>query len=201
MTCVSSRIALLEGEGDTENRSRGPHDCGFPRRERDCRGPADDLRRPIRSGFPGRSGAVGLYVPGAGGTVSRGASDRRAQARHGRERDFGGTPGGKILVDLSSVARAQPLRPAVYVSLPPPGEHPNTKRYDVMIVGAGYHGILTSDSTRIRGLVSIADLAPTAVALQEDGRRRSTPSPIRMPSRISARSTPGSRACTTTAAG
>jgi len=36
-----------------------------------------------------------------------------------------------------------------------------------MIVGAGYHGILTSDSTRIRGLVSLADLAPTAVALQE----------------------------------
>jgi cytochrome c551/c552 len=36
-----------------------------------------------------------------------------------------------------------------------------------MIVGAGYNGILTSDSTRIRGLISIADIAPTAVALEE----------------------------------
>ncbi|MGB8003491.1 MAG: c-type cytochrome, partial [Gaiellaceae bacterium] len=45
--------------------------------------------------------------------------------------------------------------------------HPNTKRYRVLIVGPGYSGILTSHSTRIRGLVSIADLAPTAVALAE----------------------------------
>ncbi len=120
---------------------------------------------PSGAAFPAGDGAVGLFVPGTGGTVSR-ARAIAALRRGTVERDFG-TPGGKILVDLSSVARVQPLRPAVYISLPPPGEHPNTKRYDVMIVGAGYHGILTSDSTRIRGLVSLADLAPTAVALQE----------------------------------
>ena len=97
-------------------------------------------------------GAVGLYVPGTGGTVSR-ARAIAALRRGTVESDFG-TPGGKILVDLSSVVPVQPLRPAVYVSLPPPGEHPNTKRYNVVIVGAGYHGILTSDSTQIRGLVS-----------------------------------------------
>jgi cytochrome c551/c552 len=110
-------------------------------------------------------GALGLYVPGTGGTLSRARAI--AALRRGKvESDFG-TPSGKILVDLSSVILLKPLQPAVYVSLPPPGEHPNTKRYEVMIIGAGYHGILTSDSTRIRGLVSIADLAPTAVALQE----------------------------------
>ena len=120
---------------------------------------------PSGAAFSAGDGAVGLFVPGTGGTVSR-ARAIAALRRGTVERDFG-TPGGKILVDLSSVARVQPLRPAVYISLPPPGEHPNTKRYDVMIVGAGSHGILTSDSTRIRGLVSLADLAPTAVALQE----------------------------------
>ena len=120
---------------------------------------------PSGAAFPAGDGAVGLFVPGTGGTVSR-ARAIAALRRGTVERDFG-TPGGKILVDLSSVARVQPLRPAVYIVLPPPGEHPNTKRYNVMIVGVGYHGILTSDSTRIRGLVSLADLAPTAVALQE----------------------------------
>jgi hypothetical protein len=42
-------------------------------------------------------------------------------------------------------------------------------------VGAGYRGILVSDSTRIPGLVSIADIAPTALA--EEGALRSRPDP------------------------
>jgi cytochrome c551/c552 len=111
------------------------------------------------------TGAVGLYVPGAGGTVNRGGTI--AALRRGAVPSNLGRPHGKILVDLAFGVPTRPLRPGVYVSLPPPGERPNTKRYGVMILGAGYHGILTSDSTRIRGLVSIADLAPTAVALQE----------------------------------
>jgi cytochrome c551/c552 len=117
-------------------------------------------------------GAVGLYVPGAGGTVNQAGAI--AALRRGKVESDLGLPHGKILVNLAFGVPAQPLQPAVYISLPPPGEHPNTKRYSVMILGAGYRGILTSDSTRIRGLVSIADLAPTAVALQE-GR----PPPIR----------------------
>jgi len=113
----------------------------------------------------GEMGAAGLYVPGAGGTVSRAVAI--AALRRGAVPSDLGRAHGKILVDLAFGVPVQPLQPAVYVSLPPPGEHSNTKRYDVLIVGAGYRGILTSDSTRIRGLVSIADLAPTAVALQE----------------------------------
>jgi len=118
----------------------------------------------------GGVGAVGLYVPGAGGKVSRATAI--AALRRGTVPSALGTPHGKILVDLAFLpgAAAPLLEPAVYVSLPPPGEHANTKRYDVMIVGAGYRGILTSDSTRIRGLVSIADIAPTAIALQQ-GRK------------------------------
>ncbi len=120
---------------------------------------------PSATFLTGGVGAVGLYVPGTGATVSRAGAI--AALRRGTVESDLGTPDGKILVDLAFGVPAQPLRPAVYVSLPPPGEHPNTKRYRVVIVDAGYHGILTSDSTRIRGLVSIADLAPTAVALDE----------------------------------
>jgi cytochrome c551/c552 len=109
--------------------------------------------------------AVGLYVPGAGGTVSRARTI--AALRRGTVANILGPPDGKILVDLVFGVPALQVPRAVLVDLPSPGEHPNTKRYSVMIVGAGYHGILTSDSTRIRGLVSIADIAPTAVALQE----------------------------------
>jgi len=45
----------------------------------------------------------------------------------------------------------------------------------IAIVGGGYEGILTSSSTRIRGLVSIADIAPTARG--EDGALTSKPDP------------------------
>lgn len=114
---------------------------------------------------PNGLGAVGLYVPGTGGTVSRAGAI--AALRRGTVESDLGLARGKILVDLAFGDPVQPLQPAVYLTLPPPGEHSNTKRYPIMIVGAGYHGILTSRSTRIRGLISIADIAPTAVALQE----------------------------------
>ena len=84
--------------------------------------------------FVGEGGAVGLYVPGTGGTVSQARAI--AALRHGTvESDFG-TPGGKILVDLALRVPVPAPQPAVYISLPPPGEHPNTKRYSVMILGA-----------------------------------------------------------------
>jgi cytochrome c551/c552 len=120
------------------------------------------------------SASVGLYVPGAGGTVSRAGAIAALRRGTVVSAVLGGKPHGKILVDLVFDVPELPPKQGVYVTLPPPGEHPNTKRYSVVIFGAGYRGILVSDSTRVRGLVSIADLAPTAVALQE-GR----PPPIR----------------------
>ena len=109
--------------------------------------------------------AVGLYVPGAGGTVSR--EGAIASLRRGKVENalLGGKPGSKILADLSTRIGTPP---AVYVTLPPPGRHPNTKRYLVGIAGPGFAGgILTSDSTRIDGLVAIPDITQTAVALAE----------------------------------
>ena len=104
-------------------------------------------------------GAVGLLVPGAGSTVSR----ERALASLVRGRvvsslvDLDGTPA----IELAD----RPATTTIYVALPPPGSHHNVTRYPVAIVGPGYSGVLTSGSTRIDGLVSLADIAPTANAI------------------------------------
>jgi hypothetical protein len=113
-------------------------------------------------------GAVGLLVPGAGETVS-GEGARAALVRGRTEKSLlGGVPGGEPTIALSK----KPGRVTIFVSLPPPGKRRNDRRYPIAIVGGGYHGILRSPSTRIRGLVSIADVAPTAL-----GERRITSSP------------------------
>ena len=113
-----------------------------------------------------RSGALGLFVPGSGETVT--GEGARAALVRGRTRKsvLGGVPSGKPLIALST----RPARTTIYVSLPTPGKHPNTRRYPIAIVGPGYSGILVSDSTRIRGLVSIADIAPTARSLARGER-------------------------------
>jgi hypothetical protein len=104
-------------------------------------------------------GAVGLLVPGAGSTVSR-------------ERALASLLRGRVvssLVDLDGDATlklgGKPAETTIYVALPPPGSHHNVVRYPVAIVGPGYRGLLTSGSTRIDGLVSLADIAPTASAI------------------------------------
>ena len=104
-------------------------------------------------------GAVGLLVPGAGSTVTR-------------ERALASLVRGRVvssLVDLDGKPAIQladsPATTTIYVSLPPAGPHHNVTRYPVAIVGPGYRGLLTSGSTRIDGLVSLADIAPTANAI------------------------------------
>src|SRR5438093_7683396 len=112
--------------------------------------------------------AFGLFVPGAGGKVSR--EGAVASLRRGKVENalLGGKPGGKVIADLVfGMPQGDVTRPVVYVELPPAGKHPNTKRYPVAFVGGGYRGILTSHATRIDGLVPVADIAPTLVALEE----------------------------------
>jgi hypothetical protein len=53
--------------------------------------------------------------------------------------------------------------PAVVVGLPPATSAPNDRRYPIAVLGNGYHGLLTSTLTRVPGLVSIADVARTAL--------------------------------------
>ena len=132
--------------------------------------------------YAGR-GAVGLFVPGSGQTASREAAIASLVRGKVEPSVLGGTPSGKPLISLGR----RPADVTVYVALPPPGKHANTQRYPIAIVGGGYHGILTSRSTRIRGLVSIADIAPTALAL-EQGKTPTDPLERRRASRRRPRS-------------
>ena len=122
--------------------------------------------------FPTDQGAAGLLVPGAGPETSREqalAALVRGEVRNSlRGDELQGEP-------LIGVAPFPERPPSFYilVGLPPPGTQSNDKRYPVLVHAPGYHGILVSDSTRIPGLVSIADLAPTA--LGEDGALSSRP--------------------------
>jgi cytochrome c551/c552 len=107
-------------------------------------------------------GAVGLYVPGAGATVSRAGTIASLQRGKVENALLGGRPGGKVVAD---VVPGPATGPGVYVQLPPPGTHRNTKRYLVSVDVPGFLGILTSGSTHIDGLVSTTDITQTAVAL------------------------------------
>jgi hypothetical protein len=111
-------------------------------------------------------GAVGLYVPAAGTTVTRAGA--LAAIERGRVYDSvaGTTPRGPVLFRPSS----RPGEITIYLELPPRGSRPNDRRYALAIVGGGYRGRLTSSSTRIGGLVSTADIAPTVVALGRGAR-------------------------------
>jgi cytochrome c551/c552 len=120
---------------------------------------------PAQIGFPA---ALGLYVPGAGGTISRAGTIASLERGKVENALLGGKPGGKILADLVfGLPAAAPAGPAVYLELPPPGRHANTKRYWVAFAGHGYRGILTDEATRVRGLVAVADIAPSLVALEQ----------------------------------
>lgn len=110
--------------------------------------------------------AVGLYVPGVGSIVGR--TDTLASIERGTVENalLGGRPGGKRKIRVSFAAPQVRSAGIIYVVLPPPGRRPNTRRYPIWIVGAG-NGILTSSSTRIRGLVAVTDIADEARALAE----------------------------------
>jgi cytochrome c551/c552 len=119
--------------------------------------------------YAGR-GAVGLLVPGVGATVTRAgalASLERGKVTPALE---GGVPHGRILVRPRSSPGSQAT---IYVSLPPPGRTANQRRYPVAVVGCGFQGVLTSTGTHLRGLISVADVAPAAVRLRRGDCRAS----------------------------
>jgi hypothetical protein len=110
-----------------------------------------------------------------GATVSRrGALASLLNGEMGNAILRNGVPGGSPVIALGH----QPAGTTFYVALPPPGRHHNVDRYPIAVVGPGYRGLLTSSATRLPGLVSIADVAPSVKALRsgEKARIRSTPS-------------------------
>ena len=112
-----------------------------------------------------RHAAVGLLVPGAGPETSRASALAALVRGEVRNSLRGGLPEGPPLI---GIAHRADRRPTIYVALPSGGPQANDRRYYIAVVGNGFRGILTSDSTRIPGLVSIADIAPTALG-REDG--------------------------------
>ena len=94
------------------------------------------------------SGAIGLAVPGAGPTVTRESALNTLRTGEVESSLLGGTPTG--------APRSAALEGNVVVVLPPPGRSEN-RRYPIAQLG-GELGVLTSDSTRIDGLVSLADV-------------------------------------------
>jgi hypothetical protein len=110
-----------------------------------------------------RRGAVGLLVPGAGPRASRRAAEAALVRGEVRNSLRGGLPEGPALISFERRERP-PLRgPAIVVSLPEGGDQPNDRRYPIAVLGEGYRGLLKSDETRIPGIVSIVDVAPTAL--------------------------------------
>jgi mono/diheme cytochrome c family protein len=99
-------------------------------------------------------GAIGLVVPGAGATVTRDSALNALLTGRVKTSYLGGTPPGQALIRLG-----EGPPPDTLLVLPPPGTSENDYRYPIAVVGAGASGLLTSDSTRIDGLVSIADVA------------------------------------------
>ena len=119
--------------------------------------------------FRSAQAAHGLLVVGEGATVSRrGALASLVRGEMGNAIVDGGLPGGEPLIRLSR----RPARVTFYVVLPPPGKHHNVTRYPIAVTGPGYRGLLTDTSTRLSGLVSIADVALSARALARGERPR-----------------------------
>jgi hypothetical protein len=109
------------------------------------------------------SGAVGLLVPGAGPETSEELARAGLERGEARNSLRGGSPPGDPLLEARTGALGSADGPAIYVGLPEGDRQANDRRYPIVVVGRGYEGVLTSESTRIPGLVSIVDVAPTAL--------------------------------------
>jgi len=122
----------------------------------------------VDGAFPTHEGAAGLLAPGAGPETSR--EDALASLLRGEVQNSlrGPLPNGGQAINLAQLYGSPPKPPYIIVSLPKGGTQPNDRRYPILVSGPALRdGILVSDSTRIPGLVSIADIVPTA--LGKDG--------------------------------
>jgi hypothetical protein len=103
--------------------------------------------------------------PGYGPTTNR----RRALAELVRGSEvnarLGGVPKGKPLLDVTRAAVFPNCHHlCIVLQLPPKGAPiANNRLFRVAVIGRGFHGLLTSPTTHIPGLVSIVDIAPTAL--------------------------------------
>lgn len=107
-------------------------------------------------------GAVGLLVPNAGPKTSQ------AQAFAGMVRGILYNtrlprPQDSVLIHATQSLKIPSHGPVIVIGLPPAERTDNTRRYPIAVIGHGYHGLLMSSLTQIPGLVSMADVARTAL--------------------------------------
>ena len=115
-----------------------------------------------------RLGAVGLVVPDAGPTTSQ-ARAVRALARGEVVNSLRGRPAdGHVLVRVEVVATPTDRDDRLRVGVPKGGTQPNDRRYAILLPGAR-RGLLTSESTRVPGLVAIADIAHGRLGVEPHG--------------------------------
>lgn len=116
-----------------------------------------------------RHGAVGLVRPGYGPTTSW---DRAvAELVRGAETNarLDGIPPGNALIGFTTeTGTTTPhCRMCIVLQGPPRGGlTANDRLYRIAVIGQGFHGLLTSPTTQIPGLISIVDVAPTALGHQ-----------------------------------
>lgn len=120
--------------------------------------------------------ALGLLVPNAGPRTSQ--ADAFAgmvrgilyNARLAKPRD-------DVLIRVVHTKNVPTAGPAIVVALPPDRAIANDERYPVAVLGRGYQGILVSRLTRVPGLVSMADIARTALGTTNRLRSQATAHP------------------------
>ncbi|MDP9231258.1 MAG: hypothetical protein M3O73_00655 [Actinomycetota bacterium] len=127
--------------------------------------------------FRSPEAAHGLLVPGQGATVTRRGAFASLVRGKMENSLIGGVPGGKPLISPAN----RPAHITFYVALPPPGRQHNVVRYPIAVVGPGYRGLLVSSSTRLAGLVSVADVAPSLRALDRGERPKIRARPSNYP--------------------
>ena len=110
-----------------------------------------------------KRGAVGLLVPGSGPETSE--AQAKAAVLRGKVRNslLGGEVSGPPLIRVETAAAAPVSGRAIVLALPRGGRQTNDRRYPIAVLAPGYEGLLRSRSTRIPGLVSVVDVAPTAL--------------------------------------
>jgi hypothetical protein len=83
---------------------------------------------------------------------------------------LGGVPKGRPLIDATRASIFPNCDMCIVLQLPPQGAPTaNDRLYRIAVIGRGFHGLLTSQTTRIPGLVSIVDVAPTALNYLHSG--------------------------------
>jgi hypothetical protein len=107
-------------------------------------------------------GAVGLLVPNAGPRTGQAAAFA-GMVRGILYNTRLAFPHDKVLIRVVRSTDIPAKGPAIVIGLPPSNNLPNNRRYPIAVIGHGYHGQLVSSLTRLPGLISMADVARTAL--------------------------------------